>query len=391
MPFAAALSTAADTATAVREACEIARGQLGPQPADLAVVFVSPHHTIDGPGLAAALYKQLAPRALVGCQGESVVATGREIEDGPALSVWLADFGGDLTAEAFHLTAEATPDGPSLFGWPDGLDDADPATSAVVALGDPYTFPVGELFFPRLNEDHPGLAVFGGMASGAPGPGQTLLIKDAEAVDGGAVGVLLRGRRRWRGVVSQGCRPVGRPLVVTKAKDNVVYEVGGRPTMTVLREMYDAMPEPDQRLLERGGLHVGLATNEYRDQFTRGDFLIRNIYAIERESGAVVITDRVRVGQTVQFQLRDAASADEDLRALLRADRDARPAAGGALVFTCNGRGTRMFQTPDHDAGAIKDELGPIPTAGLFAAGELGPVGGRNFVHGFTASVLLFE
>ncbi len=161
--------------------------------------------------------------------------------------------------------------------------------------------------------------------------------------------------------------------------------------MTVLREMYDALPEPDQRLLERGGLHVGLVASEYRESFGRGDFLIRNLHGIDRETGAVIVTDRVRPGQTIQFQLRDAASATADLKALLQADAAGQPRAGGALVFTCNGRGSRLFGVPDHDAAAVAEAAGPIPAAGFFAAGELGPIGGKNFIHGFTASVVLFS
>jgi small ligand-binding sensory domain FIST len=209
-------------------------------------------------------------------------------------------------------------------------------------------------------------------------------------VDVGAVGVLLRGPAGVRGVVSQGCRPIGEPLVVTRSQDNVILELGGQSPLARVKAMYDALPVRDQDLFQRGP-HVGLAMSEYRDKFGHGDFLIRNLYGIDRASGAMRITDRVRAGQTVQFHIRDADSADEDLRRLLRRESEngtARPQA--ALMFTCNGRGTRLFGQPHHDAAALAAELGPVPAAGLFAAGEFGPVGGRNFVHGFTASVVLF-
>jgi small ligand-binding sensory domain FIST len=388
MPFAAALSTAADTARALAEVCDTAAKALGRRP-DLACVFFSPHHAGDGELIAGTLSDQLGTANVVGCLGESIVGTGREVELQPAVSLWLAEFGGAVEVEPFHLNPDQGREGPTLFGWPDGLIGCDPAKATLLTLADPHTFPVTELFFPRVHADHPGMPVVGGMSSGAMAPGQTVLIRGREAVYSGAVGVLMRGDGWCRVVVSQGCRPIGRPLVVTKCRENVIEEVGGRAPLDYLKGLYDELPSPDQQLFQRG-LHIGLAINELKDGFGRGDFLIRNLYGIDRESGAVVITDRVRVGQTVQFQLRDADTADDDLRTLLRADRAAYGPAGGALLFTCNGRGTRMFQMPNHDAGVIADELGPVPTSGFFAAGELGPVGGTNFVHGFTASVVLF-
>jgi small ligand-binding sensory domain FIST len=389
MPFAAALSTLADTPRALAEVADDALPRLGGRP-DLACVFFSPHHAGEGELIAATLADRLGTANVIGCLGESVVGTAKEVEQRPALSLWLAEFGGAVEVEPFHLNPDEGREGPTLFGWPDALIDCDPAKATLLTLADPHTFPVTELFFPRVHEEHPGMPVVGGMSSGAMAPGQTVLIRGREALYTGAVGVLLRGDRRCRAVVSQGCRPIGRPLVVTKGRENVIEEVGGRPPLEYLKGLYDELPSADQQLFQKG-LHIGLVMSELKENFGRGDFLVRNLYGIDRESGALVVTDRVRVGQTVQFQLRDADTADDDLRELLRADRAANGPAGGALLFTCNGRGTRMFQMPDHDAGVIADELGPVPTAGFFAAGELGPVGGTNFIHGFTASVVLFS
>jgi small ligand-binding sensory domain FIST len=205
------------------------------------------------------------------------------------------------------------------------------------------------------------------------------------------VGVLLQGAVGLRSIVSQGCRPVGRPFVITRAAENVIQELGGRPALERLQQLWQELT-PEERELFQQAPHLGLVMNEYQGEFRRGDFLVRNVLGFDRSSGALVITDRVRVGQTVQFHVRDAGAADEDLRALLRLDAGAherRPA--GALVFSCNGRGTRLFPEPDHDARAVRAEAGAVPLAGFFAQGELGPVGGQNFLHGFTASVALFE
>jgi small ligand-binding sensory domain FIST len=389
MPFAAALSTAPATARAVDDVCKLVDGRtVAP---DLAVVFISPHHADAAASVARCLHDRLRPKALIGCVGEAVVGTAREVENAPALSLWLADWGGRVAVEPFQLAARRTPDGLSLLGWPDTLVEGDLSAGAMLVLGNPYKFPAQEIFLPQVNADYRDLRVHGGMASGMDDPDQAPLLIADDVVDGGAVGVLLRGPAVMRSVVSQGCRPVGVPMVVTNARDNVIVELGGKPPLDQLRAVYQSLPARDQELFQRGP-HVGLVIDECRESFGRGDFLVRNLYAIDRASGALVITDRVRAGQTVQFHVRDADTADEDLRLLLRADRAAHPTPpAGALLFTCNGRGTRLFGTPHHDAAVVAEEAGHVPLAGLFAAGELGPVGGRNFLHGFTASALLFE
>jgi len=378
-----------DARQAVDEVCWEATRQLGDSPPELAIVFFSPHHADSAGPIARLLHGRLQPRCLIGCLGESIVGNRREVELDPALSLWLGSWDGRAGIEAFQLTMSETSEGISLLGWPDGLIDADPAKSLMLTFGDPYTFPTAEIFLPRLNEDYPKLAAVGGMASSPTGPSAGSLILNDETVAEGAVGVLLTGDFPWRSVVSQGCRPIGRPLVITKGQDNIVAEVGGMRPIDYLRGLYEELPTHDRGLFERG-LLLGLAITEYRDTFQRGDFLIRNLLGLDRDSGAMAVNDRIRVGQTVQFQVRDGASADEDLRVLLRQERENGLKAKGGLLFTCNGRGTRMFSEPNHDAGLIQTELGRVPLAGFFAAGELGPVGGTNFIHGFTASAVFF-
>jgi small ligand-binding sensory domain FIST len=231
----------------------------------------------------------------------------------------------------------------------------------------------------------------GGMASGAQMPGENRLICGQAVVEHGAVGVLIQGPIKVRSVVSQGCRPIGRHLVITRGQENIIAELGGRPPLAHLQELWAELSPADQKLFQRG-LHIGRVINEYQGEFQRGEFLVRNVLGLDRESGSLAITDRVRVGQTVQFHVRDAATADEDLHTLLKENLQGQPEKPqGALLFTCNGRGTRLFPQPHHDAGVIRQEAGPLPLAGFFAQGELGPVGGQNFIHGFTASVVLFE
>ncbi|HJT78855.1 MAG TPA: FIST N-terminal domain-containing protein [Gemmataceae bacterium] len=389
MPFSAALSTLAPTGPAVEEACARLQENWTGTP-DLAVTFFSPHHAGAAEEIAAALRQRLQPRCLLGCVGEAIIGGDREVEGGPALSLWLGRWPNGIRLEPFHLALERTAEGPSLLGWPDGLLNADPAQSVMLLLGDPFTFPV-DPFLHAMNEDHRGLPVVGGMASGVRGPGQCRLLLDDQVHTAGAVGVLLQGAVGLRSVVSQGCRPVGRHMVITRAEENRIHELGGRPVVERIEEVWQGLTPEEQELFQQG-LHVGLVMNEYQGEFRRGDFLVRNVLGLERDTRALVVNDRVRVGQTVQFHVRDAGTADEDLHALLQADKQHHSrAAAGALLFSCNGRGTRLFPAPDHDAKTIRAEVGAVPLAGFFAQGELGPVGGQNFIHGFTASVALFE
>jgi small ligand-binding sensory domain FIST len=389
MPFAAALAAGLDSAAAVGQLCDAVRGRSAAAP-DLVFVFFSPHHVAAAEAVCSAIRDGLSPKCLVGCVAESVIGNDREIEDEPAISLWAAWWGKNVSVDPFHLTLERTADGPSIMGWPDSLVDAEARTSALILLGDPFSVPT-DLLLQRINEDYPGLRVIGGMASGVRGPGQCRLLLDDGVHEAGAAGVLLQGPIGLRPVVSQGCRPIGRPFVVTKGEENVILQLGGRPPLAVLQELWQSLDDRDKKLFQQG-LHVGRVINEYQSDFQRGDFLIRNVLGLDRTTGALAITDRVRVGQTLQFQVRDAATADEDLHALLQLDLSAhvKPPAS-ALLFSCNGRGSRLFGVADHDAGVLRSEAGDIPVAGFFAQGELGPVGGQNFIHGFTASVALFE
>jgi small ligand-binding sensory domain FIST len=386
--FAAALSTLEHAHAATGEVSAAAMAQLGTKP-DFAVLFASSHHREALGEIAERICQATNCQSLIGSTGESIVGGDREIEGEPAVSLWLASLPA-TTVKLMHLEFDSTPDGGSFIGWPADLAEPWPAGAAMLLLGDPFSFPADELVR-RMNEDCPGVPVLGGMASGGASPGENCLVLGNEQFQTGAVAALIHGAVRISSVVSQGCRPIGQPFVVTRAETNIIQELGGVSPLVQLKEMFKTLTDREQQLV-RHGLHVGRVLNEYQDQFRRGDFLVRNVIGADPQSGAIAIGDYVRPGQTVQFHVRDEETADEDLRHLLKDSRNsATSQPRGALLFTCNGRGTRLFSSDDHDARCVREALGDIPLAGFFAQGEIGPVAGKNFLHGFTASVAIFE
>ena len=388
MPFAAALSNRPKLASAIEEIGLAIATELGGVEPDLAFVFVSHHYVTRFADLAASLKEALGAKLLLGCTGETVIGGSRECEDGPALSVWCASMP-DATLTPFELSFEETPDGLLCSGLPEDLAEHRAETRAVFLLGDPFTS-LPQSVIDLVADELPGTPLIGGMASGG-GPGENRLFFNDRMIESGAIGVVLRGGPRVRSIVSQGCRPIGTPFVVTRAERNIIYELGGIPPLQRLQMLYPELSSRDQKLVERG-IHLGVVINEYQDSFQRGDFLIVNVHGADRTSGALATGGLMRVGQTIQFHIRDAETADEDLRQLLDQHRDAFGSPGrAAILFSCNGRGSRMFPDPNHDALAVQECLGPMPLAGFFAQGELGPVGGKNYIHGFTASVALFE
>jgi small ligand-binding sensory domain FIST len=376
--YAAALSQHPVPAHAVGETAGQIMDELRGDDPDLVVCFASPHFVGAFDDVAHALRQLLGPKVFLGGTAVSIIGGAHEIEEQPALSVFAGAFG-DATLTPVALQVEETPDGAAVVGWP----DLDREPSTLLLFAEPFSFPV-DGFLRRLNEDRPELTVIGGLASAGGRPGANRLALDDAILEDGAVGVFLEGVDVGT-VVSQGCRPIGDAFVVTRAQRNFIEELGGKPAVTRLQELAANASDDDRELLRRG-LHMGLVVDEHKAEFERGDFLVRNVLGADQESGALAVGDRVAVGQTVQFHVRDAAAADEDLRELLVGAE-----ARAALVFTCNGRGRHLFGVPDHDAGLVEQLLGPIPAAGAFCAGEIGPVGGRNFLHGFTASLALFR
>jgi small ligand-binding sensory domain FIST len=379
----AGLSTNPEARTAAVQATMDAARRLGEREPDLAIVFASAHFAPQAEAVVDAIHEAASPQALAGCVAEAVVGTGKEVESQPAVSVWLMSL--EAEVRTFHCQFTKSNGQAGFSGWPEG-----PA-GAYLLIVDPFSFPADALLT-LMNERAPGSpSIAGGVASGGTGPGETRLFMDRKVLDSGAVGVALAGNLEVVALVSQGCRPVGPVLTVTRSEGNVIFELGGNPPVQRIQEMYASLPEHDRELVTEG-LLIGRVIDEYKTEFERGDFLVRGVVGADPDSGAIAVGDEVAVGETIQFHVRDEASADEDLRTTLKVARDkvgGHRIAGG-LLFTCNGRGSRMFSAPDHDASLLASELGDPPVAGFFCAGELGPVGSKSFLHGFTASMVLF-
>src|SRR5262245_54577653 len=282
--FACALSTLDDSHAAAGEVCQAAMSDLGRTP-DLAMMFVSSHHATELTEISQRVCQATSCKSLMGCTGESIVGGDREIEGEPAISLWLASLPA-TTVSLMHLEFQSTPDGGSFTGWPN-LAEPWPAGAVLLLLGDPFSFPADELVR-RMNEDRPGVPVLGGMASGGAAPGENCLILGDREFQTGAVAALIHGAVRISSVVSQGCRPIGAPFVVTRAEANIIHELGGAPPLLRLKEMFKTLTEHEQQLV-RGGLHVGRVLNEYQDEFHRGDFLVRNVIGADPQTGAIAI------------------------------------------------------------------------------------------------------
>ena len=387
--FGDGLGLDVDLLRAAEQASSQALEQLAGQQPDLVCTFVSGPDPDDVAAAGERVSGLMRAGTMIGCSAGGVIGDGRGVEGRSAVSVWAAVLPG-TSLRPFHLEVMTADGGVAVIGLPERRDDEQVA----VLLADPYSFPA-DGFLSQANEAMTGLRIVGGLAAGPRGPGSTRLWVDGRTVGRGAVGVLLGASELLCPVVSQGCRPVGPPMTVTAAVGNVIHELAGTPALQKVEQLLAELP-PAEQAMATTGLHLGIALNEYRDDYDRGDFLIRGILGADPDTSGIVVGDLVQVGSTVRLQVRDADAADEDLRELLRTSRRGSTGGpvGGALLFSCNGRGAHLFGTAhggaDHDVTVVRRELATTGVGGFFAAGELGPVGGRNHLHGFTASVLAF-
>jgi len=378
------ISTQLDPLAGASEAASDAAEALDGEPVDLALVFASGGHLAAPEVLLEAVHTTLAPQVLVGCGASGVLGAGRELESGTAVAVWAAAFEGAGEARPFHVTVQEEA-GENVIGGLPLLG----ATGSLIMLADPYSFPTDAVLL-ALAREAPAVPVLGGLSSDRTTEGSAALFLGEGLCDGGAVVVCLDGIEMLP-CVSQGATPLGREVTVTGAEGRVIYELAGRPAIETIDQIIAELPAREQKLMA-AGLLIGLVIDGGKPEYEQGDFLVRGVLGADSSMGAIAVAANVNEGQVVRLHARDARSAGDDLRRALRLRVQAigSESLAGALVFSCNGRGQAMFGACDHDATMIQRELRGAPAAGFFAAGELGPVGGRSFLHTFTATVGVF-
>ncbi|MDO8630099.1 MAG: FIST N-terminal domain-containing protein [Phycisphaerales bacterium] len=386
MRFAASVTAKPETKQAVEELLAPLDQRLTTGDVDLVLLFATDHFDEDFEGVVNGVGSALPNAVIIGCTAEGTIGVDRELERVPSMSLLAASLP-DVDIRPFHVRQKQLEAAQSAHDWERLVGVSPESKPTFVCFADPFSIAVHD-FLEQINTNYRDCPIVGGIASAGRAPRQNQLIIGGNIHREGMVGVALSGNLKVETVVSQGCRPIGRSFVITRAERNIIHELGRRPALEQLQNVLTKLP-PDDEVLARESLFVGRAIDEYKGRFGRGDFLIHNIIGADRKSGAIGIAGQAKVGATVQFHVRDAQSADEDLRAMLtvHAKSDLR----GAMLFGCNGRGTRMWPTPGHDVGVLRQVLGDVPVAGFFCGGEFGPVGGRNFVHGFTASIALFH
>ena len=370
--------------------CEQINSQLNGTQPDLVVVFVSPNFSEEYDKVSKIIYDRLSPRQMIGCSASGLIGGGQEIETQPAVAITAAILP-DVSIKTFHLVTSELPDLDDPPGkWEEVVGCTASENPHFILLPDPFSFRIDN-FLQGLDFAFPQSAKIGGLASGARKAGMNGLFMNERLFRNGMVGAALHGNVQVDTVIAQGCRPVGKPLRVTKVMKNIIFELDGKVAVEALHDLIGKLTPKEQELV-KDSLFIGIAMDEFKMAHKPGDFLIRNIVGIEASSGALVVSELLREEQTVQFHVRDAASSADDLRQLLKQYRDSnKEKIDGALLFSCLGRGEHLYGMPNHDSDCFREYLGPVPLGGFFCNGEIGPVGGTTFLHGYTSSFGIFR
>ena len=395
MKWASAISEQTAVESAIEECAVSLRAQLGGDSPDLAVVFASSHYQQNFEAIPEVVRHELgseaAPPVVLGCSGGGIIGNGQEVEQRPALSITAASLPG-VTVTPFHLASDALPDldaGPT--SWEELLKVSPADSPQFVLLADPFSFPVQNLIM-GMDFAYTGAAKIGGLASGGQQQGGNALFLGNRVHRSGAIGVALHGNITVDTVVAQGCRPIGKTMRITQSRQNMLESLDGETPLTVLRGLFPTLNERDQGLM-RNSLFLGVVMDDFIEEPQQGDFLIRNVMGMDDRSGSLAIGEMLKEGQLVQFHLRDADTSAQDLAAVLDryAGDNRENQAQGALLFSCLGRGQYLYGKPNHDTDLFRDKLGAVPLGGFFCNGEIGPVSGTTFLHGYTSSFGIFR
>lgn len=374
---------------ALQHWAEQLRNRLSAHPVSLGLVFISPRYFSHSKQILEIVRVHAQVPLLAGCSSPSLIVGGEEIEENAGLSLGLYSLPG-VELRAVHFTQEQVEEADERAYWPTQTGVSSQGTNGWLVFLDPFHLD-SETWLQSWNQAYAPVPVLGGLASGEFTDQLTQVYLNGEVFEEGGVAISIAGDVGLVGVTSQGCTPIGETWTLTKVEQNIIHEIGNRPAYEVLAETFNQLSSDEQKRA-RGNLFVGLVVNEYLEDFHRGDFLIRNLLGADPRSGSLAVGAIPRPGQTMQFQRRSAAAATEDMNELLARARkklDKTTIYGGCLC-SCNGRGQGMFGRPNHDAHLVQERLGPLGLAGFFCNGEIGPVGERSFLHGFTASLALF-
>ena len=391
MKWASAISEATPLDSAIQECVTQLKQQLGDVLPDLAVIFISSHYESDYDQAADLVRAKLGSPRVFGCSGGGIIGAGQEVEQRAAVSITAASLPGVEMVE-FHLNGDELPDldaGPA--NWEDLVKVTPSQEPQFVILSDPFSFPVQNLIM-GLDFAFAGSVKIGGLASGAQQEGGNALFLGDQVYRSGAVGIVLHGNIAVDTVVAQGCRPIGQSMRITGSRRNLLLELDEKQPLSVLKDIFQTLNERDQGLM-RHSLFLGVVMDELIDDPQQGDFLIRNVVGMDDRTGAIAVGELLKEGQLVQFHLRDAETSSDDLTSVLgryASDNRENPIQG-ALLFSCLGRGEYLYGRPNHDTGLFQEHLGSVPLGGFFCNGEIGPVSGTTFLHGYTSSFGIFR
>jgi len=391
MLWTSALSNAATLDQALTDVIDSLQKALSSQKPDVCFVFVSSAFRQDYPSIPQRLQQALGARVLIGCSGGGVIGNGQEMEHTPAISVTAAVLP-DVTVTPFRIADSLIPDlDASPRAWHQYLGIAPQDNPQFILLADPFSLHIENVLM-GLDYAYPKASKVGGLASGTTQPGENALFFNGICYKSGAVGVAFSGNIALDTLVAQGCRPIGKPYCITKCDRNILLELDGQRPLELLRDIFQTLNAQDQNLMHRA-LFLGLVMDPLKSHFTQGDFLIRNIVGLDPEKGILAVGNLLRAGQQVQFHLRDASTSADDLDHVLTGYQShvGRPALAGGLIFSCLGRGQHLYGHPHHDSHAFINKLGSIPLSGFFCNGEIGPVAGTTYLHGYTSCFALFR
>lgn len=390
MRFSSCISENEVPDKAIDEICTSCLSQLGSDKPDLALLFISSRYTSDWTSLIEKIHIALGQPILMGCTGEGIIGHNKELEFMPGMALISAHLP-NTNLQPFYISQEELDYSSSGDYWVKKTKCRVEDKPSFILIPDPFTCNAIKLLN-ELNETFPASSMIGGLASGgAFDSEQNMIFLQNKIFRNGAVGLALTGNIHIETIVSQGCKPIGDHLKVTKAEGNYIYEINETPVHDILLNIVSNLSEEEQ-ILAQNALFIGLAVDEKNSLTGKGNFLVRNIMSYDQKTGSLAIGDQIQVGQTIQFQLRDAKTAEDDLRVLLELNRMmwGKNNPRGALLFSCLGRGKGLFGESDHDIGIIKNITGEYPIAGFFCNGEIGPIGGKNFIHGYTSSLGIF-